>query len=519
MKTAANPYGHKAVRAGLLTFLAGRGLSALLTFTVFALAARMLSLPEYGYYAATLALMEMGLALSGGGIDWVAGRLVPEYRVHASGAATARVVRRFYAMQAGILIIVGALIAVAAAPLAELMHLPGAAAPFILGGALIAVEGLGRLSRDQMLGFLMQQGAAQLAQFVRTGTLAVLLGNAWYLGKPLAAGDVLALELMAAGAGAVVGAALLVHALWRLWPLQANNQTWRAPAGQSLRRMALQAYASYFLALTYGPQVITMLIARFLGAEAVAIFGFARGFADQVRRYLPTDLLQIVVRPALMAYYSSTEDFSGLMLRLGLWLKVSLMVLMPLLVFFAVFGEQGAINLGGKRYGSAWPVLLVLLCSAGLMAWRRVSELACGAVMAPDICLRAGWLLLLVPPLMIATLMLCSNLLAAVVLVVAAEAAFCIRVMQLLGRRGFFYHWSYKGYMRLFVILFFTVGLLSIVRSQFVLAFPVAVILTLASSLATLAWWQPLDRHEKTLLANWSPKLARLLGWSARAPA
>lgn len=513
MTHAKNPYGQAAVRSGLLTFLAGRGFSALLTFAVFALAARVLSLPEYGYYAATLALMEMGLALSGGGVDWVAGRLVPEYRIHASGAATGRVVLRFCLIQAGILLAVGAATVAAAMPLAGLMRLPGAEAAFELGGVLIVIEGLGRLSRDQMLGFLMRQGAAQSAQFMRTGSLAILLGSAWYLGKPLAAVDVLQFELIAAVSGALLGAALLAHVLWRLRPLVQTNAAWQAPDAKDLRRMAAQSYASYFVALTYGPQVITILIARFLGVEAVAVFGFARGFADQVRRYLPTDLLQSVVRPALMAYYSAAGDFSGLMLRLSLWLKVSLMVLLPLLVFFAVFGEQGSAALGGARFGSAWPVLLVLLSSTGMMAWRRVSELACAAVMAPEICLRAGLLLLLMPPLMVGTLLLGGGLIAAVALVVVAEAVFCLRVMQLLGRRGFAYDWSYGGFMRLFTAFLLSAGLLLLVRSQFALPLLAVIALSLLVSLPVMAWLNPFEGDEKVLVGGWSPRLARLFGW------
>lgn len=513
MTVRANPYGQSAVRSGLLTYLAGRGLSALLTLAVFALAARVLDLPEYGYYAATLALMEMGLVLSGGGVDWVAGRLVPEYRVHASGAATGRAVIGFCLMQVIFLLTAGLAVAAAATPLAAMLHLPEATVAFELGGALILVEGIGRLSRDQMLGLLMQQRAAQLAQLMRAGCLALLLGSAWYQGEPLVAGDVLQLELIAASASALLGAALLAYTLWRLWPLAQPDAAWQPPLGKDLRRMALQAYASYFVALTYGPQVITMLIARFLGVEAVAIFGFARGFADQVRRYLPTDLLQSVVRPALMAFYSTSRDFTGLMLRLGLWLKVALMVLLPLLAFFAGFGEQAAAALGGARFGDAWPVLLALLCCTGLMAWRRVSEQACAAVMAPEICLRAGMLPLLVPPLMTGMFLLGGGLLTAIALVTAAEAVFCTRVMQLLRRRGFACHWPYRGYMRLIAAWGMTTGLLLLLRSQFALPLPAALALTLMLSLLAMAWLNPFDGSEKTLVGSWSPRLARLFGW------
>lgn len=512
MTHGINPYGHAAIRKGIVTFLVGRCISAALTFAAFVLAARLLNLPEYGIYAAALALMELGLALSSAGIDWVAARTLPEYRVHAGGRATVAMVLRLGVIQSLILIATGSLVGVGASLLTRLLQLDGAELAFQLAGALLAVEGVGRLSRDQMLSILMYQKSGQVAQIIRAGTLAAQMAVALNSGAMHNADDVLRFELIAAISAAFVGAVLLAYALWRLWPLAPSNLRWRPPTNRQLLHLALHTYTSHLLALAYGPQVFTMLIARLLGVDAVAIFGFARGFADQVRRYLPTDLLQSIIRPALVAYYSTTNDFPGLMLRLGLWLKTSLIFLLPLLAFFCVFGELGSTALGGERFRTAWPVVVMLLFGAGMMAWRRVVELASYSVMAPEVCVRAGVVLLLVPPLMVGLLALSGSLLLAVALVVAAEAVFCLRVLQLLRQRGFSCGSSGGVIMRLPFALILSIALLWLTRGLFAQHLLVAATVTLMVCFLVMRVIRPLSVDEGALVAGWNPWLAELAG-------
>jgi len=519
MSYKSNPYGGASVRLGIIIFITGRGFSAVLTFAAFAMAARLLNLPEYGIYAASLALMEIGIALSSVGLDWVAARTLPDYRVYAGGRATVAMILRLGAIQSFILISVGTLFAVNATHLAEILQLQDAANAFLLAGVLIAVEGVGRLSRDQMLGILMHQTAGQLAQLIRSGTLAVLLALALNSGVAHDASDVMRFELIAALSAGGVGIVLLIHALWRLWPLTPAKSEWRPPANRRLLKLALHSYTSYLLALAYGPHVLTILIARILGVDAVAIFGFARGFADQVRRYLPTDLLQGVIRPALVAYYSATNDFSGLMLRLGLWMKSSLIILLPLLAFFCIFGELGSTALGGEKFHAAWPVILLLLCVAGMMAWRRVVELASYSVMASDVCVRAGVVLVLMLPIIAGVLLLAESLLLAVALVVTAEAIFCFRVLLMLRQRGFSYTFQKGGFMRLLFTLILSIALLWLIRDLFEPQLMVAVMATLLVCSLSMRFIRPFNRDEDALVADWSPRLAKLLGCSARVVA
>ncbi len=507
-----HPYGGKAVKSSLAAFLAGRGASALLTFTAFAMAARLLPLAEYGRYAAALALMELALALSTGGLDWVSSRVLPEARMHAGGRATVRLLLRLASLQGALVLGTAALVGLGAPLLAAMLGMPEAQQAFRLAGLLVAVEGIGRLSRDQMLGLLMEQRYGQIAQVVRAGTLVLQLWVVLHEGAALDAGAMLWLEITAGACALVVGSGFLALCLWRLRTLPAAQPGWQPPPRDVLARLAWHNFASYLLALMYGPQVITMLVARVLGAEAVAVYGFARAFADQVRRYLPTDLLQSVVRPALIAYYASGNSFAELSVRLGLWLKSSLMTLFPLLVLFTAFGEQGMAVIGGTRYAHAWPVVVLLLCGAATMACRRVLELGCNTVLQSDICVRATVALLATPPLIALVLVATGALLPAVALAVAAECIFCWRVIRGLKQRGYMGHWDVSGGVRLLLAWGASSALLLAAQRAMEFTAPMAIVAVALVSAAALRAAVPLSADEGKLIAGWNGRLARLVG-------
>lgn len=508
MNASSSPYGARAVKDGIMAFLVGRGVSAILTFTAFALAARLLPLPEYGVYMALLATMELGLAFSSAGLDWVAARSLPEYRVHAAGRDTVILALKLAGIQALAFLFGGSFLTVTAPFLSDLLKLEGAGELMSLAGALLAIEGLGRLSRDQLLGVLMRQRSGQIAQITRAGVFLGLLAQAYLNDVPLLAREAVVFELVAGSVAAVIGAVLLGRVLIDLWHLPApHGETWEPTDLKTLRRLARNAYLSYLLALTYGPQVLTILVARILGPEFAAIFGFARGFADQVRRYLPTDLLQSILRPALIAYFASSRDSVGLMLRLGLWLKSALFVLLPLLVFFAIFGEKGGGVLGGDKFRDSWPIVLFMLIGSGAMAWRRVTELACNTLNRSEICVRSALPMPVVPLLLAVTLHLSQSLWPAVAVFVCAEMAFCWRVYYILAREGKVTGWQLISYLRMLASALLSCAILFVLRECMTITILGAVLATFFVSVPVLLLLRPFDALEVELLKKWAKSI------------
>lgn len=513
MSDIAQPYGQRAVMRGGLTFLAGRGASALLTFLAFVLVARMLPLSEYGLLMAALASMELGLALSSAGLDWVATRSLPEYRVHAAGRVIVRVTLKLAAIQVLAFSIGGILLSLTAPSLATLLALQHGAEVIILAAGLLVVEGIGRLCRDQLLGILMHQRSGQLAQVGRSGLLFALLVYEYANDAPLEARDVMQFELISGALAALAGIGLLGRVLVRFWPQPGAGTDWLPPDRKTLFALARNSYFSYLLSLTYGAQVLTMLVARILGAESAAMFGFARTFADQVRRYLPTDLLQSILRPALVAHFSDAHDRAGLILRLGLWLKSALIMLVPLLAFFLVFGEQGTAAVGGQHFRDAWVIVTMMLAGAGTMAWRRVVELACNTLNRSGVCVRAALPLPAIPFLLAAVLYATRNLTVAVALFACAEIYFCWRALRMLARDCSGTDWRSHTFLPLGSALILS----CMVMLPFRAAEPpvaVAFVTSVLVATITLMHFRPFDRSEVELIRGWKRAIAQGVGRS-----
>src|SRR5688572_11163062 len=159
-------YSLRNIRRSAGHFLLGKAGSAALTFTAFALTARLLGTGAYGTYAALIAAVELGLGLSTLGMDWATGRFLPEYRVRASRAQLARFITATGGLQAGVLLLVALGLALGAEPLAARLGLADAVL-LQLYAAVLATEGIARVLRDQMLGLLLAQRAAQVATVAR----------------------------------------------------------------------------------------------------------------------------------------------------------------------------------------------------------------------------------------------------------------------------------------------------------------------------------------------------------------
>jgi O-antigen/teichoic acid export membrane protein len=516
MSGSGNPYGAAALRRSALAYLAGRAVSALLTFSAFALAARVLPLEAYGTYMAALAAMETGLALSTPGLDWVAARILPEYRLHAAGRAIVSIICRLAGMQMAFYSCAGGVLYFNAEQVASLLRMEAAAPVLSLAGAVLALEGFGRLYREQMLGTLMRQGAAQSAQVVRSGVLAFLLGADWFAGLEITALDAVRYELTASCASTGLGAVLLLREMWSLRYRVAPSGDWMPPRRKQLFKLAVNTYISYLLAFAYGSQMLTLIVARILGADAAAVFGFGTNFSDQVRRYLPTDLLRSVIQPTLIAYFSRRRDFGGFMLRVGLWFKSSMILLMPVVAYFIAFGGMGATLVGGERFREAGPIVALMLVAGGFAPLRRVVELSCNVVLATDLYVRWGFWLLAVPAVAVFLLTSGGSLTELIVLVIGSEAFFNFGIILGLRRRGYPFKLAWGGLLRL--ATWYGVGAGALVWSgplvRFDMPTSVAVCLLLGAVGTLVA--KPLSAAEAALVSDWSPRGAKLL---SRTPA
>lgn len=400
-------YSLRNIRRSAGHFLLGKAGSAALTFTAFALTARLLGTGQYGTYAALIAAVELALSLSTLGMDWATGRFLPEYRVRAGRAQLARFVAATGGLQAGVLLLAALGLALGAEALAARMGLADAML-LQLYAAVLATEGIARVLRDQMLGLLLAQRAAQVATVMRGAVLVALL-----LAAPLLDGTaasalryVAVAELAAAGAGLLLGAAALVRIVRRHAPDPAPTGTpaWQPPSWRRVAAIARDAYASMLLLIPAGGAVLTLTLGAIAGAPAAGAFGFVRGLTEQVRRFLPIELFLGLIRPGIVSRYAQHRDFAALNRQIALVFAVSVLAALPVLALLMAQAPLVARFIGGAPFAEAGPLLAVWSVSLLLFTHRRALEVVANTAERSAACI-VGSAVLAVSPLAMAALL------------------------------------------------------------------------------------------------------------------
>jgi hypothetical protein len=109
-------------------------------------------------------------------------------------------------------------------------------------------------------------------------------------------------------------------------------------------------YLARLLTLVSSPQAFALLVQRYLGAEAAAVFGFLRSLYEQLGGYLPANLLFSLVQPKLVASYVGGGGIRELGRNANLAGKLSLFTLMPLVAFAALSGDSLIMLASGGKF-------------------------------------------------------------------------------------------------------------------------------------------------------------------------
>ncbi|MEO6563666.1 MAG: oligosaccharide flippase family protein [Nitrosospira sp.] len=491
-------YSVERVRRGTLHFLGGKAGSAALTFAAFILVARLLTTTDYAYYAIALAVVELGLALASFGLDWVAARYLPEYRVRATGSQLKHFILKLAGLQSAIYLVFAILMGLGSFSLAALLGSPSAAPVLQLYSIYLVMEGCSRMLRDQMLGHLLLQGRAQIALILRN--LIWVSGLAWFYthGSAAAVQDVALVEVAAALVGLLAAVVGLFHTLrGTVGNLPGSNDGWIAPTLQKQWVLARSSYLSYLFSLAYGPQVITLLLSRFAGVEVTAAFGFARNLADQVRRYLPADLLLGLVRPALVARYAASQNFTALNRNATLLFLISLLVLAPVLVLGIVYGDLVVMVLSSGKFGDSAPFVTLLLLLLAPFSHRRIIEMIANTVSHAAACARANAYLIGFPPLMALLLMTGLPVWSVLLVLLLAEMTFSFLVVRELRKGGMTYQLPWAALLRIVLAVALSAGVLSMLNialDEGLVDLLIATVLALLVTATVLLLCKPLDR-------------------------
>jgi len=191
----------------------------------------------------------------------------------------------------------------------------------------------------------------------------------------------LVIALWAYIAGAAIGAAVCVSAMWRHFVYSSDKSKTKGIIEYPvLLRYSWHAYLHNLGGILLTPQALRMLCASLLGAVGIAALGFAQSLVEFVRRHLPVNFLTTLIEPIFIGRYRETKDFNLLNTFTSVILKINLFILAPFVCWTAISG-YGILSLitAGKYLDSIW-LLVVLLTLIAFESHRTLLHLIIMAV-------------------------------------------------------------------------------------------------------------------------------------------
>jgi len=514
-------YTGRRVKRSLFAFLFGKLGSGILGFLAFALVARLLEREEFGALVASMAFVEILIGLSTFGIDWVAAIWLPSYRIHAPQAVFWRFVGRMVALR-GACLVLAALLALAFAEwIARFVGLGDWLWVFRFYLLVACLDGMLRYLKDTVMDSLLMQGANQLSILLKNLCTVVFLslGAAGYYHVDLLLVVQVEVATFCLALTVVTFALLLARARDRR-EVPVSPGDWREPRRGQLFAVARHNYATSLAQIVAAPNIFVLGIERFLGLGATAAFGFARMLADQVRKYLPSELFFGMIRTMIIATYARTGDMRQLALHHSVLLKLGLFPMALLIGVLIAYGGPMVQWVGGDKYaGVEWLVLgfMGLLC---LVVLKRNLELFLNASRHTDLMLRASLAALAGIPIGFGALSAGGGLHHVVAALAIGEALVVSCALVGLRRRGIHYRISFGGIAKLFgpaIVIGLAAHFLSTTGNVYLILGEAAV---LCLAIALVQWLlSPLSRDERHTLREIVRSLRQGGGKSSVAPA
>jgi len=430
-------YSAGRIRASMIAFAIGKGISAPLSFLLILLLAAVMSRTEYASYIATVAMLEIGVVLGTFGIEWVTQTVLAGIRVRGNAAQL-----RHAVLLLGVLPVVPYVILAGAlwqfAPQLS-AALGGVATIEVLRlyAIVLAIEGPTRMLRDSLMAVLLMQRTAQVSQVLRVVVTFAIVATMALAGTPINAVDVARAEIIAASVAMAAAVTAVVGFLWTERPRRRMDDRISKWVGWQSVKFASHAYGSLLMMLLVGTDMMTALVARYLGAEATAAFGFVVRLIETARRYLPMDMFWGVLRPAVIGRYEGNgRDMRVLMSDVNRMVEANLLMVGAGLAV-ALSAGDGVVNALSKgNVEVPAMLLLVLMPLLATHTLRRAVELVayiCGR--SADF-VRASMISLLAPPVIIVALLTTGLVHAAPLAVLVVDVLFISVTMAAMSRAG-----------------------------------------------------------------------------------
>lgn len=445
----SNPYSTQRAKSSLFHFLAGKIVSAVMGISYLVLLVRHMEAEHYGGYIALIALIELFYLSTGLGLSTIAQRYVTEFRVNASGSRFHRFLSRIFLWRFGLSLLFSLVVILGHRLLLPMLGLqPGTDVVVMVVVLLVASASVFFL--DEVLGALLLQWLSQGLGVMRGIMKLSAVAYAIHATGQVTIEWVLLQECVITVTSLVAGHAVLYVRLRAARETSAGNDAGDAYANPNMLSTARKFYVVQLLGQTYAPSASKLIVTRILGLGSTAAFGFAQSIADMLRNYLPAHLLAGWLRPVMVSRYLARRDLTDLTDISNLVLKLNLLGIVPLAVFFLLRGDAFAHWMTGGRYPQAGSLLVLLTLMVGLQTVHLMFSMITITLEQAGANLVATMLAAASLPLTVG-LITTFGIEGAAWGLLASESIWLLSAWALLARRGFRVTWDLPGALRIFL--------------------------------------------------------------------
>jgi O-antigen/teichoic acid export membrane protein len=362
------------VRQSMLSMFVARPLSALGGLMVLVLLSRFLTPIEYAIYFSIWAICEIIILTSSLGL------LQAVYRyISANELNSGMMVAHGPVMK----LLLWRVITLLAASAVFLLF-PGMnelvangkvlkdSALYLIAGILF-FEGLARYI-EVIFDSMLCQGKSQFTQILRT--LVKMLGLIYlYFFNEINIINVIYIELLATGVGALIAVLLLSQLL--LLGREVKQENSECVSFMRMTKFALPTYIAGLIGIAYSVDALKIVLASSVGANELALFGFAYSLAAVIQRYMPVNILAGIFRPIFVA--ASKKENSELVLSniLGLLIKINCIFILPILFFLVFSGDKLLGLISHSNYSQAGLVTVVIVAGFIPLTFRLSLSIYC----------------------------------------------------------------------------------------------------------------------------------------------
>ena len=359
-------FSFQKLKRSLAHFAIGKIASGIIGIFILFLLVRALSPNDFGIYVTLLALFEILQLGSSFGLLTSAQRYVTDCRISGTGKQLRQLVKDLLIWRLITLSLVSVIFWLVSKPLMQYFDIAGSQHVLDIYLIVIVSEGTSRLA-DIIFESLLLQGKAQISILIRNG--AKLIGFAFLLFSlpEVTLLSVIKVEAVTTALGMIVSVGLMHQYLNKVKPDGARDEIlvgYKFP--KVFNRFSYQFYLAQLVGLAYGPDVVKMIVAKIFGMVEVAVFGFAFAIINILLRYMPAYLLLGMVRPIFVAKKTSGATFGEVNDLMNLVLKINVFFLVPVMLFFLLYGEEFSVWVTHGKYPQAGHLLVVMSVLLGL---------------------------------------------------------------------------------------------------------------------------------------------------------